>query len=86
MSPAVREYSWWSGVNGFRLDHGFVSPAGVEILAASYVREVGGHILAAPVRRPDRPAISDHAALVLEGCPRVSVRGPAHLRIGLGIQ
>jgi endonuclease/exonuclease/phosphatase family metal-dependent hydrolase len=66
MSPAVREYSWWSRVNGFRLDHGFVSPAGVEILAASYVREVGGHILAAPVRRPDRPAISDHAALVLE--------------------
>lgn len=66
MSPAVREYSWWSRVNGFRLDHGFVSPQGVEILAASYVREVGGHILAAAGRRSERQAISDHAALVLE--------------------
>ncbi len=66
MSPSVREYSWWSRINGFRLDHGFVSPTGVEILAASYVREVEGHILAARMGRPDRQAISDHAALVLE--------------------
>lgn len=36
------------------------------ILAARYVRDVGRHILAAQVRRPDRPAISDHAALVLD--------------------
>lgn len=65
MNPAAREFSWWSSVNGFRLDHGFVS-SGVEILAAKYVREAGPHVLADPLRRPERAAISDHAAFVLD--------------------
>ena len=79
MSPAAREFSWWSRVNGFRLDHGFVSSAGVDILAAKYVQEVGGHVLADPLRRPERAAISDHAAFVLDVAQMSRSEDPANV-------
>jgi exonuclease III len=66
-----RAYSWWSTKRGFRLDHAFLSPSiSSRLSSADYVTRTSRHTLAhnhpRPWARELGPALSDHAALVME--------------------
>ena len=66
-----RAYSWWSTRRGFRLDHAFVTPTlAAAVKSAEYIARTPSHVLAHEGPRPWPkdlgPALSDHAALVIE--------------------
>lgn len=63
--PAEGDSYWGPGGAARRLDHAFVTPH-FTVTAATYVASVDGHLLGG--RGPQ--ALSDHAALVVDLCPR----------------
>lgn len=65
-NPGKQAFSWWSAVNGFRIDHAFLSPTAPTVRAATYVEEVQDLVLVNSKRAPGVQAISDHAALVVD--------------------
>jgi len=61
-----RSYSWWRGSAGFRIDHCLLSPLMPHATGVQYVEALGEVRYGISPTQPDRTALSDHAALVVD--------------------
>jgi exonuclease III len=66
LHPDGQDFSWWNNDRAFRIDHCMLSREHPLASRAAYLQEIGGIRLVRSPSNPNGPAISDHAAMVLE--------------------